>query len=139
MVLGIWRDYPKIEEEARRVRFENLRIGLTTAAQPTPDAPFLSGLTAFLEFTRTKPSEGMTVADLKAMENVVKRYPYAGSIAKLSWAWALNGRLPEAIEMFKKIRYVHGDVLYHRIRNDMHQRVVDGQIGLRALDDAVQD
>ncbi len=139
MVLGIWRDYPKIEEEARRVRFENLRIGLTTAAQPTPNAPFLSGLTAFLEFTRTKPSEGMTVADLKAMEDVVKRYPYAGSMAKLSWAWALNGRLPEAIGMFNKIRYVHGDMLYHRIRDDMHQRVVDGQIGLRALDDAVQD
>lgn len=137
MVLGIWRDYPKIEEEARRVRFENLRIGLTTAAQSTPDAPFLSGLTAFLDFTRTKPIEGMAAADLKAMENVVKRYPYAGSMAKLSWAWALNGRLPEAIEMFNKIRYVHGDVLYRRIRNDMHQRVVDGQVGLRALDEAV--
>ena len=27
--------------------------------------------------------------------------------------------------MFNKIRYVHGDVLYHRIRDDMHQRVVD--------------
>ena len=55
------------------------------------------------------------------------------------WAWALNGRLPEAIQMFNKIRYVHGDAMYQKIRKDMHERVVSGQDGLRELDAALTE
>jgi O-antigen ligase len=139
MTAGIWRDYPHIEEDARRVRFENLRIGPVTAVGAAPDAPFLSTLTSFLQFARIKPVSGMSVAELSSMEAVVKRYPYAGSMAKLSWAWALNGRLPEAIRMFNKIRYVHGDAMYQKIRKDMHERVVSGQDGLRELDAALTE
>lgn len=139
MVSGIWWQYPRIEEDARRVRFENLRIGLQVVTAQTPEAPFLSGLTSFLKFTRTKPVTGMTAAELKSMEDVVKRYPYAGSMAKLSWALALNGRLPEAVQMFSNIRAVHGDVLYRRIRKDLHDRVATDQAGLRQLDAAAPD
>ncbi len=139
MVAGIWWHYPRVEEDARRVRFENLRIGLQVVADPTPEAPFLSGLTSFLKFTRTKPVSGMTAAELKSMEDVVKRYPYAGAMAKLSWAWALNGRLAEAVQMFSKIRFVHGDVMYRRIRKDLHDRVATDQASLRELDAAVPD
>ena len=139
MAAGIWRDYPQIEEDARRVRFENLRIGPVTAVGAVPGAPFLSTLTSFLQFARIRPVSGMTAAELGSMEAVVKRYPYAGSMAKLSWAWALNGRLPEAIQMFNKIRHVHGDSMYRKIRKDLHERVVSGQYELRELDAALTE
>ncbi len=139
MVAGMWRDYPQVEEDARRVRFENLRIGPMAAAGSAPDAPYLSSQTSFLMFIRTKPTPGMTAAELASMEAVVKRFPYSGVMAKMSWAWTLNGRLPDAISMFKKIRYVHGDAMYRKIRKDLHDRVVVEQEGLRGLDQALPE
>jgi len=41
--------------------------------------------------------------------------------------------------MFKKIRYVHGDAMYRKIRKDLHDRVVVEQEGLRGLDQALPE
>lgn len=139
MVAGMWRDYPQIEEDARRVRFENLHVGPVTAVGDVPHAPFLSTLTSFLKLARTEPVSGMTAAELGLMESVVKRHPYAGSMAKVSRAWALNGRLPEAIQMLNKIRHVRGDATYQKIREDMRERVISGTDGLRELDAALTE
>jgi hypothetical protein len=54
LLAGVWRDYPVVEEDFRLMRFENLSIGTLRAKQAAPDAPFLSSLTAFLRFARTR-------------------------------------------------------------------------------------
>lgn len=137
LLIGVMRDYSEVEEDYRLARFESLRIGTLAAAQAAPDALFLSGLTAQLRLIRTKPVAGMPLADLNAMEAAVKRYPDVASMAKLAWAWALNGRLHDATQMLARIRFVHGDVLYRKVRLDLHQRVQRGESGLIELDAAM--
>lgn len=116
LLSAIWKDYPAVEEDFRVVRFEGLRIGGLRAGQPSPDAPFLSSLTEFLRFARTEPRHGMTAAELDRMEAVVKRYPYAQSLYRYGVALALNGRLPEAKQQFVRMRHIHGELLYGRLK-----------------------
>jgi O-antigen ligase len=132
--LALWKDYPALEEDFRLMRFETLRIGTVRAAQPAPDAPFLSSLTAFLRFTRTTPVAGMSDTELADMADVVKRYPYAPSMSTLAIALALNGRSDEARTLFIKIRHIHGEVLYRKMKRDLRQQIDDGQTALVPLE-----
>ena len=51
MLVATWWKYPQVEEDFRLARFEHRRIGTVKAERPAPDAPLLSSLTAFLQFT----------------------------------------------------------------------------------------
>jgi hypothetical protein len=133
MELAVWHDYPAVEEDLRRVRFEFLGIGPEHSGEPAPTAPFLSGLTGFLRFARTEPVPGMSEAQLAEMETVAKRYAYAPSLYRWARALALNGRLPEAQLVLIKLRHVHGEHQYARYRADLHQRVAAGESGLQPL------
>jgi hypothetical protein len=130
MLLAIWRDYPTVEDDFRLVRFENLRIGSVRAAEPAPHAPFLSGLTAFLRFSRLEPAAGMSAQELDFVEAVAKRYPYAASLYRMARALALNGRADEAAVVVDKLRHMHGEAYYRRLRADLRERVAGGQTGL---------
>lgn len=137
LVIAVLRDYAEVESDFRLARFEGLRIGTLKAAQPAPDAPFLSGLTAQLRMMRTQPVPGMSVEQLDAMESTARRFPSASSMAKLAWAWAMNGRLLEATQMFVKIRFVHGEDMYQKLKKDLHERVKGGRRELSELAAAV--
>lgn len=133
MMFALWRDYHEVEEDFRLMRFEVLHIGTVRATQPAPDAPFLSGLTEFLRFSRTEPAAGMGPSQLQRMEAVAKRYPYAPSLYRWARALALNGRLPEARRVLNQLRRLHGDAYYARLGQDLRQRVEDGELGLQSL------
>ena len=139
MTLGIWRDYRAVEDDFRLVRFENLRIGSVRATQPAPDAPLLSSLTAFLRFSRTEPVAGMSKEQMALMESVGKRYPYAPSLYRWARTLALNGRPDEARLTMIRLRSIHGDPYYDRLRKDLLQRVADGESGLRTLAESLPE
>lgn len=133
MTVAVWRDYPAIEEDFRRVRFEFMRIGPEHSGEPAPAAPFLSSLTGFLRFARTEPAAGMSDTQLAEMEAVAKRYPYAPSLYRWGRALALNGRVTEAQHVLLKLRHVHGEREYARYRADLLERVAAGESGLQPL------
>jgi hypothetical protein len=132
--MGIALTYPAVEEDFRLVRFEGARIGNVHASEPAPDAPLLSTLTSFLRFARTVPRTGMSEAQLAEMAASTKRYPYAASLARYASALALNGHPNEASRTFVKIRYIYGDKTYVRFRDDLRDKVAQGQAGLATLD-----
>lgn len=137
MMLAVWKDYPAVEEDYRLVRFENLGIGTLRASQPAPHAPFMSAQTTFLRIARTGPTANMDPNELADMEAITRRYPFARAMARLGWAWALNGRLPEALELFEKIRRVHGEPMYAKAKSDLQDVVGRGQVELRPLLDGL--
>jgi hypothetical protein len=129
----IWTEYPVIEEDFRRVRFEAARIEKTRAVQATPSAPLLSTLTGFLRFARTKPVAAMSADELHFMAEVATRYPYAASLSRLATALALNGQMDEARRVFIKIRYVFGDKTYLQFRLELQENSAGGAAPLRDL------
>lgn len=139
MTLAIWKDYAAVEEDYRLIRFENLGIGSLRASQPAPDAPFMSAQTTFLRIARLAPTSGMSAQDLADMEAVTTRYPYGRAMARLGWAWALNGRLPDALVIYEKLRRMHGPAMYGQVKGDLRREVEGGNAGLKPLLDALPD
>jgi hypothetical protein len=137
MLVATWWKYPEVEEDFRLARFEHRRIGSIKAERPAPDAPLLSSLTAFLEFTRTKPVPGMSAESLARMEAVTMRYPYAASLTRMASAWALNGRLDDARSLFAKIEPIYGRPMYLKLRQELKDSISEGNTGLSPLLDAL--
>jgi hypothetical protein len=139
LTAGIWRDYPALEADFQLVRFENLRIGDVHATQPAPDAPLMSELAAYLRFSRRESAAGMSAAELATMDAEVKRRPYAGSMVRYAVALALNGRLDAARQLLVKLRHIHGELVYVKVRRDLSERIAQGQAGLRPLLESLPD
>jgi hypothetical protein len=133
MLVAVWRDYPQVEEDFRLVRFEGLRIGSVRADRPSPEAPYLSSLTGFLRFARTTAAPGMSTSQLGDMAAVVNRYPYAASMARYARALALNGRVDEGRRLFAEIERIHGSKFYRSLRQDLAERIEQGETGLQPL------
>lgn len=127
LFLAVCWDYPAVEEDFRLVRFETLHIGRLRAAQPAPDAPFLSSLTAFLRFSRMTPAPGMNEQQLTFMVDEAKRYPYAASLYRVAVSLALNGRPEEARQWFLKTRYIHGEALYKRLKQNLRDANLEAE------------
>jgi hypothetical protein len=134
MVVCLLKDYPAVEESYRRALFETRRIGPAHAGELVPDAPFLPSLTTTLHWVRTPAVAGMSAQDLASLESSTKRFPYPASMVKLAYAWALNGRLPQAVQMFEKIYFVHGLPAYQVALGELHARVQAGDTALAALE-----
>jgi uncharacterized membrane protein len=129
--------YLVVEEDFRLARFEYLKIGSLRAVQPEPEAPLLSNLTSYVRFYRMNPSAGMSDHDLRRMELITKRYPYAKLLYGYSAALALNGRLDEGRRVFLLIRQVHGQRIYEIIKDDVRERIMTGQVGLESLEQSL--
>jgi len=134
LLLAVVKDYPAVEDDFRLVRFEFLRIGKIHPAEPAPDAPFLSSLTAFLAYSREVPTSGLTAQQLSEMEAITLRYPYPGSILRYASALALNGRIEEARLMFVKLRSIYGQQMYDSVRTDLRERIAIGEPNLLAFE-----
>jgi hypothetical protein len=136
---GIAIEYPEMEDDFRLLRMESAQVMGARATRKSPEAPLLSSLTAFLQFARTEPVAGLSPAQLRAMSDAVKRYPYARSLARYASALALNGEPDAARRTFVKIRYIYGDGTYTGFKNDLHDRVQGGESALAPLDAELPD
>jgi hypothetical protein len=134
MTAAIWVDYPDLEEDFRRVRFERLNIGRGAPSGSASSSPALSSLTSFLRVARIEPRSGMTSTELDEMEAAVKRYPYVASLIRHASALALNGRLPEGTQRFVAIRHIHGDEAYRKAKDELRDKIARGQSELESLE-----
>ncbi len=134
MVVCLLKDYPAVEESFRRALFETRRIGPPYAGELVPDAPFLPSMTTTLHWVRTPAVAGMSEQEIASLEASTKRFVYPASMVKLSYALALNGRLPQAVQMFKKIYFIHGLPAYQLALGQLHARVQAGDTALAALE-----
>lgn len=124
---GVVRDYLVVEDDFRLARFEYLRIGHLRADRLSPDAPFLSGLTAYTRLLRSPPRVGMDQSQLVEMREVVKRFPFSHNLMNFSFALALNGETAEARKVFLKIRHLHGDYRYQAVKAHLLERIAQEQ------------
>lgn len=102
-------DYRDVEEDFRLIRFEKSRIGWLSAAQPAPDAPLLSSLTAFLRVSRLPLTASLSAAEVAELGQLMRRYPYPASISRYAAALALTGRADEGRQVFLLLRSIYGN------------------------------
>jgi predicted translin family RNA/ssDNA-binding protein len=76
----------------------------------------------------------MTSAELDAMKAVVQRYPYSGAMMRFASALALNGRLNEAQDTLRRLRTIHGELVYQQLRSGLRRQVEEGESDLRGLE-----
>ncbi len=134
MVICLLKDYSSVEESYRRALFEIQHIGPPYAGELVPEAPFLPSMTTTLHWVRAPAVAGMSAQDMASLESSVRRFPDPAPMTKLAYAWALNGRLPQAVQMFEKIYFVHGLPAYQRAWAELHARVQAGDTALAALE-----
>jgi hypothetical protein len=139
LVVAIWWNYSSLEEDFRTVRFEALRVQSNETPHTLSTRPFVSSLEAYLRASRTVVQAGMSDADLAQLRVELLRYPYAGSMARFSFALALNGHLDEALLIMAKLRTIHGIRVYAQVKRDLSQRIEAGQTGLVNLRQALSD
>ena len=130
---GIWKDYPGVESDFRLLRFETLRIGSLRASQPAPDAPFLSGVVAYVRAVRVEPAVGMTEEELVEAERVAVRYPYVNMLYRLAVAQALNGQVTRAKSTLAKLERIHGTGQLMHVLQDLNRRIDSGELALKPL------
>lgn len=95
------RDYWRLEEDVRTVRFEQARIA--TTQRPLSEPRLLTQLGELLQFMRTSERAGMSDADIERMHRVVLRFPGKENIVRYAAALTLNGRPKEAAAALSRI------------------------------------
>jgi hypothetical protein len=99
----IANEYFKLEEEVRRWRFQQARVGMTAAPQQHSEVVLLTQLDSFLNFARTPEREGMSGAELDRMAAVVYRFPSKENALRYAAALAINSRPEEARQVLRRI------------------------------------
>lgn len=85
-------EYIKVEESYRQLRFVAARIGADrVAVAPVPRVVLLDGLREAHRFLIAEPRKGLSVAELKAMQEVAARYPNVPTLFRYALAEGLNG------------------------------------------------
>lgn len=123
LLISIFFDYRKIEEDSRLLHFESRRIGSLKAELKAPDTILLTQLRDFLAFGRTQASQGMSDQDLEWMEKVAHRYPLSSSLFRYTSALVLNLKFEEARLELLRIKNLYGQ--------DKYQEAVDNLILLQ--------
>jgi O-antigen ligase len=105
LVLALWlciaalltifiRDYIRVEESYRTLRFEWANI--KTAPARAPDVLLLTQWRDYFKAVRLEPRTGMDVSDVKLLRDLAGVYPNPGLLQKLAQTLALNGEPTEA-------------------------------------------
>ena len=106
LVLALWlciaallmvfiRDYLRVEESYRTLRFEWASI--KTAPAQTPDVLLLTQWRDFFIAVRMEPKAGMNKADVNLLRGLVRAFPNPGLYLKLARSLALNDEPAEAV------------------------------------------
>lgn len=110
----VWFEYRKVEEDYRLMRFEDLNIGTLKAERDAPDVVILSGLRELIRFSRFDYLKDMSSDELVWMQKVAYRNPYSYTLFRLGVALALNGKIEEANNEFRRLRALHGEASFER-------------------------
>jgi hypothetical protein len=97
-------------------------VGSLRAAQPAPDAPLLSSLTAFLRLSRLPLTPGLSDAELAELAQMMRRYPYPASISRYAAALALRDRADEGRQVFLLIRSIYGEKMVKNQRQVLREQ-----------------
>jgi hypothetical protein len=130
---GVWIEYPEVEQDFRLMRFEQLRVGDLRADKPAPEAPFLSGITAYVAAARVEPGPGMSDHDLAVAKAVASRFPYVLTLYRLARAEVRNGRIPQAQATMRSLRAMHGEPQWKVVADNVRERISSGQVELAPL------
>ena len=107
-----WKEYRKIEEDHRLLRFETARIGSIKAEQPAPDVFMITQLREQIRFFRTPTTDDLSQSDLEWLRKVAYRYPSPTTLYRYSLALGLNGRPTEGHAHLLILRNLYGDERY---------------------------
>lgn len=102
LLLGIARDYFRVESSVQTLRFELARIGSLPTGQP-PDVVLLTQLRERIRFVRHEVRSGMNHEELDWLRTMASVYPGGGALYKVATALALNGQSEEAQRWLAKI------------------------------------
>lgn len=118
LVLGVflfslyWKEYRRIEEDHRLLRFEIARIGSVKAEQPAPDVFMITQLREQIRFFRTPITDALSLGDLELLRKVAYRYPSPTTLYRYSLALGLNGRSTEGHSNLLILRNLYGNERY---------------------------
>ncbi len=102
-VFATAREYFRLEEDVRRWRFEQARLGMAAAPRRPSEVVLLTQLAHFLDFARTPERDGMTAEELDGMAAVVRRFASKENILRYAAALAINGRPKDASEVLRRV------------------------------------
>jgi hypothetical protein len=89
------RDYVRVEESYRTLRFEWANI--KTAPAQSPDVLLLTQWRDYFKAVRLEPTTGMAQADVELLRGLAGAYPNPGLFQKLAKSLALNDEPAEAV------------------------------------------
>jgi len=103
-------DYLTFEQQLRRLRFDQARIGLDTPRPASVPIRLLTQLDAMLRFAQTPERENMTEAELDEMRGTVARFPSGANMVRLAAALAINHRPDEAVQVLQRVCKLESEV-----------------------------
>jgi hypothetical protein len=112
-------EYFLIEEDLRITRFENMRIGKTSADYQVPDVWMLSQLSEMLYAARARPTPGMATGEIERLRRVAMRFAWGALHMRYVTALALNGDPQGAAAHMRRMRAVFGDEYYEAARQSL--------------------
>lgn len=107
LALVAW-DYVQAETSFRSMRMELARIGDQTQRTEVPKMRVLTQLEAWLIFTQTPATPGMSPESVDAMRRVSERYAYPPAMLRYGLAAGLNGRPQQARLTLQRLCRIHG-------------------------------
>ncbi len=96
-------DYFGLEEDVRSLRFEHARIGIDKPRHELSRPVLLTQVGAYTRFARSPERDGMSDAELRAMADVVRRYPSGANMVRFAAALALNERPEDATQVLRRV------------------------------------
>lgn len=105
LLTAIARDYLRIEENFRVLRFERARIG-SKPIEPPARALILNQMDQFVWLGRAPVTKHMTLAELESMRRSAHAVPSQANLYTLATALALNQRSNEAQRLVNKLARV---------------------------------
>lgn len=134
----LWAGYPRIEDEFRLARFEDLKIRtLPSSAPPVRNNPSMTSLISFLAETRRPLTAPLTDAELRSIKAISERYPYIALLKRRAESLAISGRPEEARLAFLRIGQLYGDRMARRVGREIESERLEGLPAAASLERAL--
>lgn len=103
-------EYLRVEVAFRSIRMEAARIGTAVSVTPVPELRVLTQSEAWLTFTRTPATPGMSPELVDWMRRVSERFAHPPALLRYGLAAGLNGQPEQARLTLARLCRVHGRV-----------------------------
>src|SRR5262249_7270731 len=119
VVAGAWAavDYWRVEDAYRRMRMVVAHVGLArdSAAPERIDTQFTQ-LAVLYDLMQLEPGTPMTREELQALARNAERYPLASVLYRVALAQALHGDVAAAQLNLRRLKNLHGEVVYQSVK-----------------------